>query len=365
MTKSGPQKYPGASLKYFYQGAYPGDAMESNVGVIHTTEGRTLPSYDGGVSAPNFTAMPDIPNRKLVWYQHFDFDVSSRALVNKPGGVQTNTANAVQVELVGTCDERNAATWDGKRAGVDYIFWPDAPDWALAGLGEFVKWSRDNHGVKAQSTVTWKAYNKGQAGGSYGNNGVRLTGAQWDAYYGWLGHQHVPENDHGDPGNVDFAKVIAYATGAPTPPTTGTEMTKPNRSLLRRTEDMTLVEGVPQAIYWTTEYPDDANGHGEGGKTVGSNIVYDGIVNLRLAGLGDDQVIEVYAAEEDGNGNLLGESEIRHQIRGRMEGFHPIAESAPVSGHVTNRLVFRVVSRSPFPVTVEEAWLSLHSWPLS
>ncbi|MFD8949474.1 hypothetical protein ACFV0B_11525 [Streptomyces xanthophaeus] len=213
MAKTGPQKYPPASLSYWWQNAFPGNAMESNVGVIHVTEGRTVPDYRGGRDAPNFTALPDIPNKKLRWFQHFDFDTSSRALMNLAGGVETNTANAVQVELVGTCDERNAVTWGGKRAGVDYIFWPDAPDWALAELGEFVRWASDNHRVPMQSTVTWKAYKKGQVGGSYGANGVRLTGTQWGAYYGWLGHQHVPENDHGDPGNINFARVLEHARG--------------------------------------------------------------------------------------------------------------------------------------------------------
>ncbi|MYT26670.1 hypothetical protein GTW69_41495 [Streptomyces sp. SID7760] len=227
MTKTGPQKYPGASLSYWFQDDWPGNAMESNVGVLHTTEGRTVPDYRGGRDAPNFTLLPDIPARKLRVFQHFDFDVSSRALVNLAGGVETNTANAVQFELVGTCDERNAVTWDGKRAGVDYIFWPDAPDWLLAELGRVVRWAYDHHGIKMQSTVTWKAYKRGQAGGSYGANGVRLTGAQWGAYYGWLGHQHVPENDHGDPGDLNFARVLVYARGENPDPSEEDDMPTP------------------------------------------------------------------------------------------------------------------------------------------
>ncbi|MGP3971520.1 hypothetical protein [Streptomyces sp. 6N223] len=63
--------------------------------------------------------------------------------------------------------------------------------------------------------MTWKPYPA-----SYGPNGVRLTGAQWLAYYGWLGHQHVPENDHGDPGDIDFARVLEHAKGTATQPTT-------------------------------------------------------------------------------------------------------------------------------------------------
>lgn len=218
MTKTGPQKYPGASTAYWFQGKYGGSAMESNVGIVHTTEGASVPSYSGGSVAPNFTASPDFKNQRLVWYQHFDFDTSSRALVNLAGGVETNTANAVQIELVGTCDPAHRIGWSGLKAGLHYLYWPDAPDWALRELAKFVKWAHDQHGIRLASTVAWKAYP-----GSYGaSNGVRLSGAAWDGYYGWLGHQHVPENLHGDPGDLDMAKVLAFASGTPTTPTAPT-----------------------------------------------------------------------------------------------------------------------------------------------
>lgn len=206
---TGPQKYPGASTAYWYQGKYPGSVMESNVTVWHTTEGMSLPSYGGGASSPNLTAVPDFVNRKLRWYQHHDIDRSSRALVNKSGGVETNTANALQVELVGTCDPGTRDRWNSQGYRGRFIFWPDAPDWALAEVAEFVNWLHAEHNMKMQSTVTWKAYPS-----SYGNSSVRLSGAQWGAYYGHLGHQHVPENDHGDPGNINFKRVIELAKGA-------------------------------------------------------------------------------------------------------------------------------------------------------
>ncbi|MFD9225358.1 hypothetical protein ACFWDI_36360 [Streptomyces sp. NPDC060064] len=280
MAKTGPQKYPGASTAYWWQSKFGGSAMESNVGVMHTTEGRTVPDYGGGASAPNFTAMPDISNKRLRWFQHFDFDVSSRALVNKAGGVDTNTANAVQIELVGTCDERHATSWDGKRAGVDYIFWPDAPDWALAELGKFVKWAHDEHGIPLRSTVTWKPYNKGQAGGSYGANGVRLSGSQWNAYYGWLGHQHVPENDHGDPGNLDFARVLAHATGIttkPTAPAPSKEISVPDAPDML---DANNANDVDLPVAWTLlALP------AEGGVILMGPGSYDAGVHLSLTGL--------------------------------------------------------------------------------
>lgn len=211
------------------------------------------------------------------------------------------------------------------------------------------------------------------------------AGAALSRAYGWTEKSNIAHREWSDykpdpagpgmPGMPEFRARIkerlargpswSPGTTAPVPPATGTPMTAPARSLLKRSEDLTLLENIPQTVYWTTEYPDDANGHGEGGKTVGTNIRYSAVINLRIAGLGREEVVEVYAAEEDANGVLMGESEIRSQIAGRAEGYHPVAVSVPVIGSVANRLVFRVLSRSPFPVTVEEAWLSMQSWPLN
>jgi hypothetical protein len=223
------QKYPRASLAAWYQGRYPGDKMNANTGVVHTTEGTSLPSYGGGASAPTFTLVPNVKGRTVAVYQHFDVDRSARALVNKSGGVETNTLNCVQVELVGTCDPRTHTAWtEDERA---HIYWPKAPQWALMEFARLVRWLADGHGVKLASTVTWKAYPS-----SYGtSNGVRLTGAQWLDYYGWLGHQHVPENLHGDPGDfpmgvvIDLARRKAWepepAPPAPKPSTTEERLT--------------------------------------------------------------------------------------------------------------------------------------------
>jgi hypothetical protein len=210
---AGPQKYPGASTAYFYQNRYGGDLMEVNVIVLHTTEGRNLPDYGGGGSAPNLTAVPDFAAKKLKWYQHFDFDRSSRALVNLSGGVETNTNNVAQVELVGTCDPATHAKW--KAAGYEHIYWPEAPDWALRDVADFLAWTHAQHGVPLTGPAKWPAYP-----GSYGSGGgQRMTGAQWDAFHGVCGHMHVPENVHGDPGAIDFDELLRLAKGgAPAAP---------------------------------------------------------------------------------------------------------------------------------------------------
>lgn len=211
MAKTGPQRYPGASTAYWYGSAYPGSAMEVNVIVWHSTEGTSLPSYGGGASAPNFTAKPDFAAKRLVWYQHYDFDVSSRALVNKAGGVQTNTLNACQVEIVGTCDPATHAKW--VKAGYQHLYTPELPDWAIRDLAAFAKWANTQHGVPLSSGLTFKAYP-----GSYGANGVRLSDSQWSAFKGHCGHQHVPENDHGDPGSMPITAILAAAKNGTAPP---------------------------------------------------------------------------------------------------------------------------------------------------
>lgn len=204
MTRTGPQRYPGASTAHWYQDDFGGTAMEVNVVVLHTTEGRTLPGYGGGATAPNLTAVPDLAAKKLKWYQHFDIETSSRALVNLRGGAETNTLNVCQVELVGTCDPKTHKAW----GSTPHVYWPEAPDWALAELASFLRWMNVQHEVPLTGPKEWPAYP-----GSYGATSARMTVAEWNDFKGICGHLHVVENDHGDPGAIDFAKLIALAKG--------------------------------------------------------------------------------------------------------------------------------------------------------
>ncbi|MET7703152.1 MULTISPECIES: hypothetical protein [unclassified Streptomyces] len=204
-TKTGPQRYPGASRSHWYQDDFGGAAMEVNAVVLHTTEGRNLPGYRGGASAPNLTAVPDLAAKKLKWFQHFDIEVSSRALENHRGGVETNTLNVCQVEMVGTCDPKIHTDW--KSAGLSHIYWPAAPAWALLDVARFLAWMHREHHVPLTGPDLWPAYPK-----SAGNrSGQRMSGAAWNAFKGICGHTHVPENDHGDPGAIDFDGLIAFA----------------------------------------------------------------------------------------------------------------------------------------------------------
>ncbi|MFB7605303.1 hypothetical protein [Streptomyces gardneri] len=226
MARTGPQRIPGAVFDLFFgTGQYSGSDMEVNCGVIHTTEGPTLYNYGGGASAPTVTSVPDFKAKRLVHHQHFDVDESARALVNKAGGVQTNQANAFQWELVGTCDPATHQKWT--RQGIDHIYWPEPPDWAVRDVAALMRWLHDNHDIPLTGRAVWMAYPA-----SYGDSPVRMSFAEWTSFKGWCGHQHVPENDHGDPGALPFARILAVAKGGSTPPEEENDMTPDERKLL-------------------------------------------------------------------------------------------------------------------------------------
>lgn len=206
--------YPRANTKRaWYQGRYPGSPIDPNAGVLHTTEGTSLPGYNGGATAPNYTAVPNFARKRLDWVAHFPDNRSSRALRNLTGGVETNTLNVLQVELVGTCDPRTRDAW--RRAGRQFIFWPEAPDWALADLAAFIAWAHKAHGIRIDGPKgRWTPYPKSYANGG----GQRFSHARWRDFYGWCGHQHVPENSHGDPGALNWERVERTAKAAIAPP---------------------------------------------------------------------------------------------------------------------------------------------------
>lgn len=207
---AGMQFYPGASTAFRYDGTYEGLMQEVNCCVTHTTEGTSLPDYDGGAMAPNTTLLPDIANQRLRAYAHFPADMSARALVdNASTSVRTNRNNAHQVELVGSCDPKRRTSWGSLRAGIDYLYWPEAPEWALREYARYIAWLHTEHGVPLTLTPhAWLPYPD-----SYGSsNGQRMSLDEWAVFKGHCGHMHVPDgNDHGDPGSMRMDLVIQYA----------------------------------------------------------------------------------------------------------------------------------------------------------
>lgn len=156
-------------------------------GVLHTTEGGTLAGADGAFrknrSWPHFL-IGRLNGRAVVW-QYLPINLAARALRNETGGVQTNRDSAVQIEIVAYASKPGEI----------------APD-VMAELRDLMVWIEKQTGIRPVAP-TFKAYPS-----SYGANGVRFSGVVWDGFSGWCGHQHVPENSHGDPGALDMAFLL-------------------------------------------------------------------------------------------------------------------------------------------------------------
>lgn len=163
--------------------------------IIHTAETGGWPSYNSGKDAPHLSWAYDVSSASRSARQHFFFTQISRSLVNAPGGVETNTDGCIQIELLGTCDP-------DFRGGGKGLYWPGAPDQALALLAQDIAWLCDNLGISRVFAPVWLPYPA-----SYGDTSARLSGPAFDAYRGILGHSHVPENVHGDPGALNVARI--------------------------------------------------------------------------------------------------------------------------------------------------------------
>jgi hypothetical protein len=181
-------------------------------GVLHTTEVKAFTpgsSYYGHNGWPHATLAPD----GKLW-QHIPVNFGAPTLVNLAGGVQTNTDSAVQIEIA----------W--KAAEIKQL-----PTHMHAKLKEWMRWVEQVRGVQriAPRFV-------GPEESPYGNWAKqRFTYSYWDNYGGWCGHQHVPENDHWDPGAIDIAGLLEVTPPAPPP------YPPPPPPLTRRDSNMILI----------------------------------------------------------------------------------------------------------------------------
>lgn len=168
-------------------------------GVLHTTETSGWPSYQGWTVNPHATVMPH-PGKGVEIHGHVPFTSASFSLRNTAGGVETNREFAFQFELIGTCDPR----------GPGY-FWPGADVAVLLDLyDKLIKPLSDSFGIPLK-TPAFQAYpaSAGFHKPSGPSNTVRMSGSAWEDFTGWCGHQHVPENVHGDPGAFPWDRMMA------------------------------------------------------------------------------------------------------------------------------------------------------------
>lgn len=162
--------------------------------VIHTTEGDSIASAlatmskTGDKSHEVFDPATGERAYPVPWARF------ATALKNLPGGVETNNRPfTYQMEIVG-----RAASIRTKPAG-----------WWQA-LADEVRSICSARGVPLVFPCRFMAYSPVPPSSYGANNGVRLSPAAWLTVEGVIGHQHVPENVHGDPG--DISPMIALIT---------------------------------------------------------------------------------------------------------------------------------------------------------
>ena len=135
---------------------------------------------------------------------------AGKALLNLPGGVETNNRGGVyQIEIVGRA--------------------VDVPDYDDAWYERLRVRLLDvcaMTGTPYVFPLPFQPYPQ-----SYGDNLVRLNYEDWLTIEGCIGHMHVPENSHGDPGALDVTRLQA-----PTP----TLEPENDMILLRVTDDPTF-----------------------------------------------------------------------------------------------------------------------------
>lgn len=145
-------------------------------GVLHTTEGSgdATSTLDASGDWPHFEVMQD-----GTVVQYLPMGTAAKALKHTTA-TPTNGAHAYQIEVCGFAAKPQ---------------WPAVQTKAVAGVMRFIE---TNGGVAREAHVTFTT-----------GGGNRLNEKQWLGLTGWCGHQHVPENDHVDPGPVNIKALLA------------------------------------------------------------------------------------------------------------------------------------------------------------
>jgi hypothetical protein len=178
--------------------------------VLHTTETAGWPGYPD--FAPHLTYDP----WKHQFNQHFPLTRSATTLVDGDStSVRENRDFAIQVEIVAYCDPKMAARYGHNINDID--------DQAVRDLAALAAWLHQTAGMELRLAPGWLPYPQ-----SYGNTRNRMSGSEYDAFRGILGHEHVSTNVHGDPGNppwldrlLSYAKAAAGETTTPATPGIG------------------------------------------------------------------------------------------------------------------------------------------------
>jgi hypothetical protein len=177
----------------WYQDNYSGTTFPRvDKFLIHTTETGGWPGYSAGASAPNATYYPKFRQIR----QHFGINRSARALRDPSStAVRENRDNVFQLEIICYSDYRLAVERGGLWVG-------DLTDSHMRDIAAMILQIHRDWNLPIQSSVTWRE------GRQTWYDNVRLTGPQFDAYRGILGHVHASGNTHWDPGGFRYSKLV-------------------------------------------------------------------------------------------------------------------------------------------------------------
>lgn len=178
--------YPKAELKL--SGAYGGSMRGGPArGVIHTTE-----TTDFGGKTHYHVAVKEEADGTIKWEQYIPFDGNAGGLLHNAGTVDTNKMGdyCIQVAIIGYAKDAPTYSWN-----------------LLNALGDFMVWCNQEFGIKIDAPLFYGS-------SAYGHDKPqRFTDQQWKDWDGWCGHQHVPNNEHWDPGKIDIYFLIARMRG--------------------------------------------------------------------------------------------------------------------------------------------------------
>jgi hypothetical protein len=180
--------YP-AATQIIFQGNTGGPYVNAPFrGVLHTTESvdftPSTTNYYGHSNPPHFTLARKSGQGRV--FQHYSIRVAARALANLEGGVQTNRQCAIQIEIA----------W--RAANIQNL-----PQTMKDALRDLIRW------INSECNVT-RAHPTFYGSEAYGNGSIaRMSASQWNGFNGWCGHQHVPENQHWDPGPIDIGYLLS------------------------------------------------------------------------------------------------------------------------------------------------------------
>jgi hypothetical protein len=170
-------------------------------GVLHTTEPPGAlggPPPFGWYGTSGFVPGLTCDLGRFTWYQHIELNLGSYTLFDQPGGIVTNRDGRplIQIEIMAhaltIAEDFGDAHWE----------------W----LGQTLRQLSDLTGIPWLFPLPFVPYPA-----SYGINArQRMTGTEFRAFSGWCGHQHVPENEHGDPGAIPVPAI--YKAGLYTSP---------------------------------------------------------------------------------------------------------------------------------------------------